>query len=361
MNHSEEEMKKVITSTEQITPEWLTQRLHEKGGLSHGRVTKVEATSFPMRYASVISFLNVNYSDDAPESAPRRLFLKRSLHECFDDQAIKEVFFYNVIADMMIDPPVVGCYDAVYSQEIGHYHLLLEDVSETHHVLESEPLPPTRLQCEQIIDCVAKFHAEWWDDSRLGKEIVGHFYEEAYLTGLVDNTAKKFAEFADFLGDRLSPAIRKSYEKIFAAWPSPFVRRLSQRKHLTLIHRDSHVWNYLLPRTSIPGRVYMIDWADWEICAGARDLAYMIALYWYPQFRQTQEKHLLLRYHSALLAHGVDDYDINDLWYDYRLSVIQLFYLPVWRWANNQPSWWHDLQRFALAFEDLGCAELLES
>ena len=161
MNHSEEEMKKVITSTEQITPEWLTQRLHEKGGLSHGRVTKVEAKSFPMPYASVISFLNVNYSDDAPKSAPRRLFLKRSLHECFDDWAIKEVFFYNVIANMMIDPPVVGCYDAVYSQEIGHY---------SHVISRATGMPKSsqfraqslNIRCSKQIGCVVGGNSHAW-------------------------------------------------------------------------------------------------------------------------------------------------------------------------------------------------------
>ena len=352
-------MAGLITNEAQVTTDWLTRLLHEKGYLPHGEVTGIEKKSESMRYASNVSFLKVNYSDNSPQSAPKQLFLKHSKHECRHDLADKEVFFYNVIANMMTDPPIVRCYDAVYSREAGHYHLLLEDVSQTHAVLEWEPLlPPKKQAYEKIIDCMASFHAYWWDDSRLGTEIVGQFFEEVGLRGLVDNTAKKFA---DFLGDRLSLMNRRNYEGIFAAWPNPFLKRLQRRRNLTLIQRDSHVWNYLFPRAAVHSKMYMIDWGDWDICVGARDLAYMMALYWYPARRQVLERHLLSRYHDHLLAHGIEGYDWHDLWYDYRLSVIQLFYLPVWRWANNYPTWWHDLQRFMLAFEDLRCAELLNS
>ena len=353
-------MAELITDAEQVTPDWLTCVLCKKGHLAQGKVTKIEKQSVPMPYASIITYLKVSYSGNAPKSAPMRLLLKRSKHEDKWKWADKEVQFYNTIAKMMTNPPVAHCYDAVYSPQIGHYHVLLEDVSESHFVLESEHFPPSKRHCEKIVDCLAAFHAYWWEDARLGNEIVGCFYEENYLINCLRNTEKKFAEFVDFLGDRLSATDRQTYEAIFASWPDPLVKRLDKGNATTLIHRDSHVRNYLLPRDPNSDHVYIIDWADWDICVGVRDLAYMMALHWYPARRQVLEKELLLRYHRDLLAHGVEDYDWDAFWYDYRLSVIQLYYLPVWRWVNEHPTWWHDLQRFILAFQDLGCAELLE-
>jgi hypothetical protein len=46
------------------------------------------------------------------------------------------------------------------------------------------------------------------------------------------------------------------------------------------------------------------------------------------------EKALLQHCYKELLAHGVKDYQWDDCWNDYRLSVILMgIFIPVWRWA----------------------------
>ena len=40
--------------------------------------------------------------------------------------------FYNQIAPLMPDPPLVRCYAAAYSADAGRGHLLFDDVSATH-------------------------------------------------------------------------------------------------------------------------------------------------------------------------------------------------------------------------------------
>jgi hypothetical protein len=115
-----------------------------------------------------------------------------------------------------------------------------------------------------------------------------------------------------------------------------------------------------VPRTG--GDVRLIDWEDWSIDTATDDLAYMMAMLWYPDRRRRIERPLLDRYHAALLAQGVGGYDRQALDDDYRLSVLWLIMRPVAQDANDIPPrvWWPNLERIFLAVEDLGCRELLD-
>jgi hypothetical protein len=253
-------MPEIITSAEQVTPEWLTRTLRAKGYLDQSSgfsVLEVNLTRHTVTWFADISFLKVGYSGKAPSSAPSGLFLKTSKDNLESADLLygrKEVEFYNTIASAMDDPPLASCYDAVYSPDTGRSHVLLQDLSETHSQPQP-PLPPSRSECELIMDCLARFHAHWWEHPRLAADIGKLSHQQ---TSSAENlgfarplaeTAEMFPDFADFLGDRLSAARRKLYEQVLSSWPFP---RLSQRvdetRHITLIHRDAHAWNFLYPR-----------------------------------------------------------------------------------------------------------------
>jgi Ecdysteroid kinase-like family len=87
---------------------------------------------------------------------------------------------------------------------------------------------------------------------------------------------------------------------------------------MTVIQGDSHVWNNFLPRDG-GNDVRIFDWDCWRVDVAADDLAYMLALHWYPDRRRRMEQPLLDCYHSALLEGGVKGYDRADT--DRRLSV----------------------------------------
>lgn len=93
----------------------------------------------------------------------------------------------------------------------------------------------------------------------------------------------------------------------------------------------------------------------------ALDLAYMMAVHWFPEHRARLEAPLLERYHAGLRAHGVTGYGIDRLWEDYRLSVIAHLSIPVWQHSLKIPPrvWWLHLHCIVAAFDDLGCAALL--
>jgi thiamine kinase-like enzyme len=203
------------------------------------------------------------------------------------------------------------------------------------------------------MDSLARFHAHWWEHPRLQIDI-GALAEDIPAF-LLREAQAHFADFVDFMADRLSAERRALYEKIMAQAP----RRPAHA--LTLAHGDAHFWNLLAPRNPAEGRVLMIDWAVWHLNTGPSDVAYMLAQHWYPERRARFERPLLQRYHAQLLAHGITNYAWEHCWTDYRLSVVSLVLWPIFWWAHQLSPhiWWHNLERGWLAFTDLGCADFL--
>ena len=85
----------VLYSFDDLTPDWLTNVLRDKGVLDTGHVTEVKEAS-TTHQASLNYFLNVTYSPDAPSSAPGTLFLKLSRPERLPLTA-SEVEYYTKI------------------------------------------------------------------------------------------------------------------------------------------------------------------------------------------------------------------------------------------------------------------------
>jgi len=105
----------------------------------------------------------------------------------------------------------------------------------------------------------------------------------------------------------------------------------------------------------------LFDWDCWRIDVGTDDLAYAIAMHWYPDRRRRFEHQLLDEYHATLVANGVAGYDRSALESDYRLSVLWQIATPVWQSNGNIPPliWWNNLERIMLAVDDLDCRSLL--
>jgi hypothetical protein len=348
---------RILTEIAQVTPGLLTNVLRRQGVLSRGRVIEIssETTS---TIVSIVHRIQVIYSEDAPLGSPRQLFLKISKPDTDPDDVRREVCFYQSVVPTMSDPAVVRCFDAAFSEESGRGFVLLEDLSETHS-RPPWPLPPETVHCEGAVDCLTWLHAFWWGHPRLGAG-VGSLQSEADIYASVERDQERFHCFREFLGDRLSQRRRELFERVLAALPV-FRRRLADPDGLTLIHGDAHVWNFLFPTDRVGETTRMVDWHTWEIGLGTTDLAYLMAVHWYPERRQRLERRLLERYHSGLVARGVQDYDRDDCWRDYRLAVIDRLLLPMRQWSDGLPPliWWSHLERIASAFEDLACEELL--
>ena len=330
--------KQVITQLEQVTPDWLTEVLKQQDYLKQGKVIRLQEVNRYDMYGLSISLM-VTYLNTVSKTLPSHFFLKMTKPETAPLNN-REVIFYTQIAPLMPQSPAVDCYHAAYDPENGVYHLLLEDVSETHYTIPLA-LPPTRIQAEMMVDTLAKYHAFWWDHQALGKEI-GSMSTEKSLRQWIQKAEKKFGWFVEFMGDRLSQARRRMYECAFESHLDLLLSRLQMGRNLTLVPGDVHVANFLFPHQTQTNRAYLIDWHTFDFepqCwLGAADVAYMICHYWFAERRQVFEKEILKRYHQHLQENGVTDYTWDEFWYDYRLSAIISLYVPVLR-SNRYNSW----------------------
>ena len=344
-------------------PEHLTAALRTSGALGDGCVREVVVESARQTIVSRIIRLCLAYEGTAA-GGPRSVILKTGLPRGGAGDAWnsgrQEVAFYAEVAAGMSARLVPRCFEARWSEATNAWHLLLEDLTESHVTPTMWPLPPTTEQCERILQAWARFHAAWWDDPRLGAPI-GTWADAAAVDQLLQGFATTFERFADRLGDRLPRERRALYERFLGAAPRLFAGYLSHR-NVTIVHGDAHVWNTFIPRDGVSDDVRIFDWDGWRLGVAAGDVAYMMAMHWYPDRRGRMERPLLDHYHGALEALGVRGYDRRALADDYRRSALWLITRPVWQAEYDIPAviWWNNLERILLAVDDLGCRELLD-
>ena len=338
----------------------ITEVLRRSGLPAGTSVREVAVESSRPTILSRIIRLRLGY-DGTAAGAPDTLVLKTGLPDRIGSgwrAGPQEVAFYRDVAAATKPQTVPRCFEAFHDATTEDWHLLLEDLTDTHALATVWPLPPAAEQCERIVGALARFHAAWWDDPRLGRS-VATWRDAAASDRLLRDLTACFTRFADRLGDSLPRERRTLYEKLLDAGPRLF-DRYHTRRNVTLIHGDAHVWNIFLPRDG-GDDLRLFDWDGWRIGIAASDLAYMMALHWYPDRRQRLERTLLDRYHATLLAQGVCGYDRQALHDDYRWAALWQMATPVFQAANNIPPviWWNHMERIMLAVDDLGCRELL--
>jgi hypothetical protein len=344
---------------DEVTPERLTEALRRSGALGDGRVIEVAVETSRTTLVSTIQRLRLRYDGG---DGPARLIRKEPRADI--DPTLRailanEVAFYGKVAPLTSAGRVPRC-DGIGGPENGSRWLLLEDLTDSHTIVSEWPVPPTLEQCERIMDTYAAFHAQWWDDPRLGESIGTWMDTSGTFERHLAEFPKRVAGFADRLGDRLAPERLRLYEQLVEAAPR-LLGRYATHRGLTLVHGDAHVWNALHPRDPASDTIRLIDWDGWRVDTASDDLAYMMALHWYPERRRRLERRLLERYHAALLARGVQRYPFSALLDDYRLSVLWQITTPVWQ-AHvriNPAVWWSHLERSMLAVDDLDCRALL--
>ncbi len=343
----------------QADADYLTAALRKSGALTGGG--RVVAATVVHTFPTILSkFHRLKLDYEGAASAPRHLYLKTDLPGRPGAEwngGRQEVAFYTMVAPATPPGLLPRCFEAEITKA-GAWHLLLEDLTDTHALATQWPVPPTFTQMETIVRCHARFQAAWWDHPQLGVD-VGAWPSEAERSQWFARLTKQYETFADALGERLPAHRRALYELLFANAPKLGARTRDHR-HMTIIQGDSHVWNCFLPKDGTD-TARLFDWDSWRPAVGAGDLAYMIAMHWYPEMRRHAERRLLDTFHEELLANGVKGYDRQALKDDYRLMVLWEITRPIWQHAAKIPPviWWNHLERIHLAADDLGCRELL--
>ena len=364
---------RIISAASNVTPGWVTRALHRNGIATDTDVGAVRVVLSKKLPVSSVHRLAVEYADGKNDGhRPRTLFLKlggaRGEFEA-TDIAGPEVEFYNELAPGIGCPPLIRCYDAVFDEETGRSHVLMEDLTETHNQPEQKSAPSEAMS-RRAIEALAKVHAVWWKNSAsdLGSGISdcgagepavienASSFNEEWLRNFVEDLGKNVPEFSD--AARLTKKQKEAYARMLGAAPRIW-GRLLDKNGLTVTHGDLHWWNYLYPNDAARDSVRLFDWQLWHVDLGARDLAFLLALGGFAEPRPAIESSLLRSYHEAL---GVEGYTWEMLMHDYRWSAIRNLNIPIiyWKQGKHYSTWQDALRRALDAFERLGCAELAE-
>ena len=339
---------RVPARVEDIDPAWLAGVLERETGIA---CTIAEITCEPMPVWNVAETarLHVRYATGG-EKMPDPLFVKIAR----DPDPLGDIFpgecaFYRGAERGL---PLVPCLAALRDGQSGATCLLLEDMRATHEAT-TWPLPPTLERCEGAMRAWAAIHVRW-----AGTRFPAYHAREDTLAG---HAAILLPGLLDTLGDRLPRERRILLERVCACIPALKARRQDDGGSLTRIHGDAHFWNVLYPRDPVRHGCVLIDWEDWRVDFAALDLALAMAMHWYPDRRARHEKALLRTYHEAVLeAGGTVAWD--DLLADYRLAHLCNAVIPIFQHhaGHVHMSWWSNLERWFLAFDDLGCNGLLD-
>jgi len=350
-----------IDSIDEITSEWLTRVLTDGGYLIGGTVSHVENRSQTSNWASN-AVLRLSYSADALGEKPTKLFFKLC-NPGIGTFGDSEMVYYSIVAAEISDAPIPRCYHSAYNKGNGKYHLLLEDLSDTH----APDIKPTWELATSTMFSLAQLHASWWNNPKL--PLVGEYPDRSKIGKYVGFADKGLAPMLDEIGADLPPGWLTLIHKIFEAHREKMIERVGDGKDLTCIHGDLNPGNILSPITG-RDKIYLIDRQpfDWSLTTwlGVSDLTYMMVHWWDTEMRRAWEKPLLENYHQHLFDLGIRDYTFNQLWNDYRLCAMQSLYVPA-SWCvdpveRNEAKglWWSQLQKTMAACVDLKCVELLQ-
>jgi len=355
---------KVIISLDQVTTEWLTSVLSNSNALSHGAVTAFDVDTGRGNWSTNAS-LSVQYTNGSQGALPQRLFLKMvstgSKEEYFGSSEV--TYYTNDYVDVE-DAPLVHCYDAAYSEEKRRYHLLLDDLSETH--FEAYNKTPTLEYGLALAEGFAAMHARWWGADRLA-QMEASIHSAEHIRRFVDiNSEPGVGHILNQYTAELEPHWPNAIRMLCAKLLQVIIERTRDDNGFTLIHGDAGSYNILVPRNG-DRPIYILDRQpfDWSLTTwlGVYDLVFATVLPWEVEVRRRLEMPILRHYHEQLIKRGVTGYPWERLLDDYRLSVAMGVYIAIEYCSEGVNERWIRfglpmLKRALTACDDLDCSEL---
>lgn len=356
----------VIESLDEVSEGWLTAVLTARGALTRGQVVGYEVDGGRGNW-SQNGRLRLRYSDDARGERPASLFLKLVDMDTGDGEYFQpaEVTTYTRDYVDVPDAPLLRFYDGAYDLEQWRYHLLLEDVSDSHE--DCYYRKPTLEFGLALAEALAILHARWWGvDWQAERGEAPH--DAAFIRRFVDIGAPGVPHVKRLFGARLLSHWPALLDTVVKQLPERLIARAASGENLTLIHCDPSPGNILVPREGVRP-LYLIDCQpfDWSLTRwlGPYDLAYALGLYWEPEQRAAWEIEVLRHYHGMLQARGVGTYSWDQLWTDYRLCVALVVTVAV-EWvrgggdAGFDSHIWDKVRRTLTACDELDVAGLLK-
>jgi Ecdysteroid kinase-like family len=318
----------VPTGPSELTAEWLTQALRSSDTISKSSVRSFETRIIGEGAGFIGQLAQVSLQYDTLEpGAPSSLIAKlpaaalenRELAMFFRFYE-REVRFYEEIA-ATVELRTPRCYFSHFDHGTGDFALLLEDLGQGGDQMEGCTLHRAEVAVREL----AKFHATWWENTKLeGLDWMPGIDADWYKAAVQGGFLKAWTPFCQFFDSKLTPELRSICERYGNQVPQ--LMDTMAQEPVTIIHGDYRLDNLFFPAED------PIAVIDWQISAKARgifDVAYFVAGTLATEERRKKEQDLVKLYHDTLLAGGVAGYDFEQCWEDYRRSTLFLLSYAV--------------------------------
>ena len=312
-------------SASDITPAWLTSVLQSSGAIHSANVIDCETNAIGEGVGFVGQLLRVKISYDTMErEAPTSLVAKlpstnpqndrywgqpgRNAHE-------KEIGFYKNLAPG-IELRTPRCFFGDASWENRLSVILLEDLSRVRPGDQLEGCPAE--DAETVVRDWAHFNAAFWDNERLRQipNLPGYTAGFDNLQTRFDNAWQGYVEN---FRDELPVEILQIGNRLQGDGGKSVRFRLGQSPN-TLCHGDFRLDNLFF--LDAESRIAVIDWSGYRSGPGVWDVSHFISQGLDPEIRTSCEHELLRIYHKTLVENGVQGYSLDQVRYDYRLSML---------------------------------------
>lgn len=318
----------IITSTEQITPDWLNTLLAASGFKT--TVTAVNVRPIATGYYGTSCLIDLTY-DGAGNSVPKSFFLKMAAAEESSRASAAEagmyrfeVGFYQQLAGW-VNASAPKCYYADVADCNSKFLLLLED------------LTPFKA-ADQLVGCSA-------EESRLAVGELAGLHSSTWHGNGMDKCdwSKAPAAAADMFAQPLvdlAPAFKERYakeltaqqlvildtlvDKTFAYWHY----NLFGSQNAACTHCDFRADNLLFGARNGQLAMAAVDWGAQYAGAG-RDVAHYLGTCLKPELRKQHEQELLAHYHAKLVEYGVADFSLQQCIDDYRINLFYPAYVAI--------------------------------
>jgi aminoglycoside/choline kinase family phosphotransferase len=306
---------------EEVTADWLTSALSSRHpGVE---VTSVEVGDVIWGTATKVR-LHLDYNDAGRDAGlPPTLILKAGLDEGMRALAgpgyANEVRFYNELAlELEVNRP--ACHYAANDRSTGQGVLLLEDLDARNATYGNATKPISVDTAAATLDMQARYHAQWWGDSRL--DSLGPGAASAETSGLVQHlfTEEHWARSMSLPRAEPVPEALRDRDRVLGAVISLWTAD-AKGPHC-FAHGDSHLGNMFFEADGRPG---YLDWQGITKGHWAQDVVYFLVGAIDVEDRRAHDRDLIAGYVDRLGARGAPAPSFDDAWDVYRRHLVHGF------------------------------------
>jgi len=312
----------IPATLDDFTPEWLTQALGEEIS-----VVEIEPVGQGVGILGLLGRLHVTSGGGGPRTmiakiaSPNPETVRIAVHYGF---YLNEVQFYR---ECSTTPGlrVPAAYYSDINDDGTAFVLLLEDLAVAR--IEDQVSGCPREDAAHVMDAVAALHSFWWNSPKLDDLTwLRPLNNDAYKSS-GQQYAAVWPGFVERYRDRV-PAHSLDVASRFPDFVADLFDWMIDTQPTTIAHTDLRLDNLFFAHPD-GSAVTIIDWQLSVRGMGALDVSYFIAESLATDDRRACERELLERYHAGLVAGGVTDYSFDQLYDDYRMSLLAQLSIPV--------------------------------